>query len=175
MITAHVHQYCLCSSFPLKCCYFPCSLEINVFFPCSPTKTTKITRILSCSWRNRVGGLITHFHNLSWLPQTFQVNIWASTRENHSSEVCKQQRCRPACASAQSDQRFCSALFGKYLIKACYERIFVFLASVCSLGDWFEYRFVGHPTRRGPFTSRSLSVHQQNAIRNELHWWADGQ
>ena len=31
--------------------------------------------------------------------------IWASTRETLSSGVCKQHRCRPACASTQSDQR----------------------------------------------------------------------
>ena len=31
--------------------------------------------------------------------------IGASTQENLSSEVCEQHRCRPACASAQSDQR----------------------------------------------------------------------
>ena len=33
--------------------------------------------------------------------------IWASTRENLSSEVWEQQRHRPACASAQSDQCLC--------------------------------------------------------------------
>ena len=33
------------------------------------------------------------------------VYIWPSAREYLSSEVCEQQRCRPACASAQSDQR----------------------------------------------------------------------
>ena len=31
--------------------------------------------------------------------------IWASTRETLSSGVCEQHRRRPACASAQSDQR----------------------------------------------------------------------
>ena len=43
----------------------------------------------------------------------------ASTRENLSSGVCKQQRCRPACldcASAQSDQHLCYLLIGKYHI-----------------------------------------------------------
>ena len=28
--------------------------------------------------------------------------------------VCEQQRRRPACASAQSDQRLCYSVFGKY-------------------------------------------------------------
>ena len=37
-------------------------------------------------------------------------------RENLFSEVCKQQRHRPAWASAQSDQRLCNSLIGKYHI-----------------------------------------------------------
>ena len=41
---------------------------------------------------------------------------WAPTRENLSSGVCKQQRRRPACASAQTDQRLCYSLCGKYNI-----------------------------------------------------------
>ena len=40
--------------------------------------------------------------------------IWASMRENLSAGVCKQHRRRPACASAQSDQRLCCSLFEKY-------------------------------------------------------------
>ena len=32
--------------------------------------------------------------------------IWALVRENLSSGVCEQQRRRPACAYAESDQRF---------------------------------------------------------------------
>ena len=39
------------------------------------------------------------------------VYIWPSPRENLSSEVCKQQRCRPA-----SDQRLCYSLLGKHHI-----------------------------------------------------------
>ena len=37
--------------------------------------------------------------------------IAASTRANLSSGVCKQHRRRPACASAQSDQRLCYSRF----------------------------------------------------------------
>ena len=33
--------------------------------------------------------------------------IWASTQQNLSLGVCEKQRHRPACASAQSDQRLC--------------------------------------------------------------------
>ena len=38
--------------------------------------------------------------------------------------------------------------FGKYHIYTCYERYLIFLASLCSCGDWFESRFVGNPEDR---------------------------
>ena len=41
-------------------------------------------------------------------------NNWASSGENPSSGVGEQHRRRPACASAQSGQRLCFSLFGKY-------------------------------------------------------------
>ena len=58
--------------------------------------------------------------------------IWALSRENLSSGVCKQQRGRPACAFAQSDQCLCFLLFEKYHIQTCKKRNFNFLASVCT-------------------------------------------
>ena len=69
-------------------------------------------------------------------------------RENLSSEVCEQQRRRPACASAQTDQCLCYSLIRKYHVCTCYERNFNFLASLCSWGDWFETGFVGNPEDR---------------------------
>ena len=43
---------------------------------------------------------------------------WAATRENLSlgggGGGCEQHRRRPACASAQSDQRLCYSLLGKH-------------------------------------------------------------
>ena len=42
--------------------------------------------------------------------------IWASTQENLSSVGCEQQRCRPAGAFPQTDQRLCYSLTGKYHI-----------------------------------------------------------
>ena len=39
---------------------------------------------------------------------------------------------RPACASAQTDQRICYLFFGKYHIWTCYKQNFNFLASLCS-------------------------------------------
>ena len=51
------------------------------------------------------------------LQYKYNVQItWASTRETLSSVVCEQQRRRPACASAQSDQRIYYSLIGKYNI-----------------------------------------------------------
>ena len=50
------------------------------------------------------------------------IYIWASSRENLSSVLCEQQRHRPACASAQSDQRLCYSLIGKYHIYTCHQR-----------------------------------------------------
>ena len=71
--------------------------------------------------------------------------IWASKQENLFSECCEQQRRRPACTSAQSDQRLCYLLFRKYYIFPCYKQNFIFLASLSSWGDWFESHFVRKP------------------------------
>ena len=58
--------------------------------------------------------------------------IWALTRKNLSSGVCKQQRCRLACTSPQSDQQLCYSLIGRYHIKTCSMRNFTILASLYS-------------------------------------------
>ena len=71
--------------------------------------------------------------------------IWASMWENLSSGDCNQQRRRPACASAQSDQHLYYLLIWKYDIQTCYERNFNFLASLCSCKGWFKTPFVGNP------------------------------
>ena len=52
------------------------------------------------------------------------------------------------CEHAQADQRLCYSLFGKYYMLICYWWNFNFLASLCSLGDWFETRFVRIPKDR---------------------------
>ena len=59
-----------------------------------------------------------------------------------------QQRHRPACASAQSDQHLCYSLIGKYHIQTCCERNFNFLATLCSWAGWFESHFIGDPKDR---------------------------
>ena len=53
----------------------------------------------------------------------FFYHNWASTRENLSSGVCEQQRGRPACASAQSDQRFCYRVFESIIYKLASRKI----------------------------------------------------
>ena len=56
-------------------------------------------------------------HRLCEISKLLQLPYnWASSRENLSSGVCVQHRRRPACAFAQSDQRFCYSLIGKYHI-----------------------------------------------------------
>ena len=75
-------------------------------------------------------------------PEYSGIVKWASTCENLSSGVCKQQRRRPACTSAQSDQCLCYSLIGKnhtFVHKlACYKRNFNFLASRCSWAGFFS-------------------------------------
>ena len=74
-----------------------------------------------------------------------QYHIWASAQENLSSWVCQQQRRRPSCGSAQTDQRLCYSPIGKNHILTCYEQNFNVLASLCSWGDWLESPFHGKP------------------------------
>ena len=89
---------------------------------------------------------------------------WASTRETLSSEGCEQQRRRPACTSAQSDQRLCFSLFGKYPIQTCYERNFKFPANLCSRAGWFESHFVGNPKDRFSRVAARLLILSFNRI-----------
>ena len=52
--------------------------------------------------------------------------------------ACEQQRRRPACASAQSDQRLSYSLYGKYNSHPCSMENFHILSSLCSRAGWFE-------------------------------------
>ena len=52
--------------------------------------------------------------------------------------VCEHQRCRPACASVQSDQHLCYSLSGKLNSLTSCMRNFENLASPCSWAGWFE-------------------------------------
>ena len=56
-----------------------------------------------------------HMTKMAAMPLWFVSDlIWASSRENLSSGVSEQHRRRPACASAQSDQRLCYSPLRKY-------------------------------------------------------------
>ena len=74
-------------------------------------------RILSL-FPNLFNNFIIHEHSCKffYFRRKFVSYIWASTGENLSSGVYKQQRCRPACSSAQSDQPLCYSLIRKYHI-----------------------------------------------------------
>ena len=59
--------------------------------------------------------------------------------------VWEQQRRRPACTFALSDQCLGYSLIGRIILNLLQRN---FLASLCSGGDWFESRFVGNPEDR---------------------------
>ena len=73
--------------------------------------------------------------------------IWASTQENLSLGVCKQQRRRPACTSMQSDQCLCCSIFGNVYVKIATSEISIFyLVSVA------EETGLGHALSETPKT-----------------------
>ena len=63
------------------------------------------------------------------------------------SMVCEQQRCRQACASAQSNQHLCYSLSGKYHYKKPARSVinFNFLIKLWSWAGWFEFHIVINP------------------------------
>ena len=54
---------------------------------------------------------------------------------------------QPACAFSHSDQRLLFAYWRVSYLDLLQAK-FQFLASLCSLGDWFESHFVGNPKDR---------------------------
>ena len=67
-------------------------------------------RLYSCAYTFKD---VQKSYELPWICLFGCCYNWASTRENMFSEVCEQHRRRPACASAQSDQRLCYSYFRK--------------------------------------------------------------
>ena len=69
------------------------------------------------------------------------------------SVVCEQQRCRPACASAQADQRLCYSFIEKHNTQTCHKWNLDFLASLHGWAGWFESQSVGRQvlSRRSPY------------------------
>ena len=74
--------------------------------------------------------------------------------------VGEQLRRRPACASAQSDQRICYSLICKLSYLDLLRVKFNFLASPCSCEDCFESRFVGNPEARFCRVAAHFSFHR---------------
>ena len=62
--------------------------------------------------------------------------------------VCEQQRCRPVCASVQSDKYPCYLLSGKYAISLFYMQSFRILAGLGSSAGCFESYLVGNLERQ---------------------------
>ena len=79
--------------------------------------------------------------------------------------VCKQQRPRPACTSAQSDQRLCFSLTGKYHIQACYKQTFKILACLCNCAGWFWYDLIKNTKDR--FSSIKAHI---NGEKYNIFW-----
>ena len=61
--------------------------------------------------------------------------------------ICEQQRCRSACAYAQSDQCLCCSLLRQYNISEFYSRNFKTLASFCGCAGRFVSGLFGNPRR----------------------------
>ena len=81
---------------------------------------SEIINVLSEILQHNVGELYL-YHDL------------ASTPENMNSGVYKQQRHRPACASAQSGQRLYYSLFGKYGYLDFLLLFLLFISETCTL------------------------------------------
>ena len=93
----------------------------------------------------------------------FNIN-WAGPWGNLSYDICEQQRCRSACASAQSDQRLYCSLHRWYYIFRFYSRNFSTLASFCGCAGRFESDLVRN-CRRHIFSWRG-SIILQPALDN---------
>ena len=80
--------------------------------------------------------------------------------------ICKQQRDRSACASAQSDQHLCFSLPRYYNISSFYIRNFKLLASFCGFAGRFESYLVEKPGDR--FTRDEVQLVHYEHINNEV-------
>ena len=88
----------------------------------------------------------------------------ASTRDTLFSRFAKLQRRRPACASAQSDQRLCYSHFGKNNILTCFKRFFDFLELV-SVAEETDYSLdLAETTKTGFIASRPKIILQKLAV-----------
>ena len=95
--------------------------------------------------------------------------IWASTRETLSLGVCEQHRRRPACASAQSDQRLFFCFLESIICKLAAGEISIFKLVSLAEETGLKHSLSKHPSppplprkqffsQRGPYDTKQSSV-----------------
>ena len=67
-----------------------------------------------------------------------QIELWPGHAKKMAYAICEQQRCRSACASAQSDQHLCGSLLRLYDMYTYSIQTSKILASFCSWAGCFE-------------------------------------
>ena len=82
---------------------------------------------------------------------------WVGPWEDVSYVICEQQRCRSACASAQSDQCLCCSLLRLSFVSSFCNQNFKAHASFCSWAGQFESDLVGN-SRRHVFSWRGSII-----------------
>ena len=128
---------------PLKKCCPDCFLTVRPGPPLKKILDPHMSFTLIIALLNSVNSyqkdshIFTHMMNFYWWNNASRFTwnqkiIWVLMRLNLSSGFCEQQRRIPAYASRQTNQCLCYSLSGKYHIKTCYKRNFIFLASLCS-------------------------------------------
>ena len=92
---------------------------------------------------------------------------WASTRETLSSGVCEQHRRRPACASAQSDQRLFFCFLESIICKLAAGEISIFKLVSLAEETGLKHSLSKHPpphprkqffSQRGSYDTKQSSV-----------------
>ena len=107
--------------------------------------------------------------------------IWASTRETLSSGVCEQHRRRPACASAQSDQRLFFCFLESIICKLAAGEISIFKLVSLAEETGLKHSLSKHPpppppphprkqffSQRGPYDTKQSSVVRKKYPRKKI-------
>ena len=97
--------------------------------------------------------------------------IWASTRETLSSGVCEQHRRRPACASAQSDQRLFFCFLESIICKLAAGEISIFKLVSLAEETGLKHSLSKHPPPPPPpppTPENSFSHNEAHMIPNNL-------
>ena len=96
--------------------------------------------------------------------QNLACNLMSHSMRKPVHAICKQQRRRSACISAQSDQRLCCSLPRQYNISSFYDCNLMILACFYIWTGWFESYLVGKPRRqvfswRGSHNLKCVHIH----------------